>query len=133
MSLPLDSLATYIATDLGVGVVGTNVFKEKLPDQPDTAVCIYDTGGGPPTLTKGDDTDSPSFQVVARSLDPATALGELQTIFRALHGMTETTVEGLHVKLLWYLQSNPVPLGQDEKQRYRFAQNFRAMVAGITR
>jgi len=133
MTLPIDSLATYIATDLGLGTVGTNVFKQSLPDQPDTAICIYDTGGGPPALTGADDTDTPSWQIISRSLDASTAMTNLQTIFRGLHGMTETTTHGLHVKLLWALQSNPVNLGRDAKQRFEFVQNYRAMVTGQTR
>lgn len=133
MATPLDSLATYIAIDLGVGALGSIVFEQSLPDQPDTAVCVYDTGGGPPTLTQGDNTDSPSFQVVSRSLDTATALANLATIFKALHGLTEKTLQGTHFKLLWALQSNPVSLGRDEKQRASFSQNFRALVAGSSR
>jgi hypothetical protein len=133
VTLPIDSLATYIATDLAIGTVGTNVFKQSLPDQPDTAVCIYDTGGGPPTLVTRDDTDSPSWQVLSRSLDASTALTNLQTIFRGLHGITETTTHGLHIKLLWAMQSNPVSLGRDEKQRFQFVMNFRAYVTGQTR
>ena len=133
MSFPIDSLATYVATDLGLGTVGTNVFKQNLPDQPDTAICIYDSGGGPPALTGADDTDTPSWQIISRSLDPSTAMTNLQTIFRGLHGMTETTIYSLHVKLLWALQSNPVNLGRDAKQRFEFVMNFRAMVTGQTR
>lgn len=131
--LPLDAFATYVGTDLAVGAVGTVVFKENLPDQPDTAVCLYDTGGGPPTLTRGDDTDSPSFQVLSRSADAATALTTLQTVFQGLHGITETDLHGLHVKLLWALQSVPMSLGLDDKQRFLFSQNFRALVSGASR
>lgn len=130
---PLDSIVAYIAADLEVGAVGTVVFLENMPDQPDTAVCVYDTGGAPPTLTQGDDTDQPSFQVVARSLSAGTARQTMQTIFQGLHGMTETTIHGTHVKLLYALQSNPISLGRDEKQRFSFSWNYRAMVAGVTR
>lgn len=133
MALPIDSVASYIATNLALGTVGTNVFKQNIPDQPDTAICIYDTGGGVPSLTMGDDTDSPSFQVLSRSTSASTALTSLQTVFRGLHGLTEVTIQGLHVKLFWALQSNPVSLGRDEKQRFQFVMNFRAMVTGQTR
>lgn len=127
-----DALALYFH-DLGVGTVGTDIFQQHAPDEPDALVLISDTGGGAPTLTKGDDTDSPSWQVLARDLDPDVLLTKLSTIFVALHGLTETTLHGEHFKLVWALQSAPVPLGRDEKQRFRFVQNYRAYVTGVPR
>jgi hypothetical protein len=133
MAFPLDSLTQYIAEDLGVGTVGTDVFRNHMPDQPDTCVTVSETGGGAPRLEQGDNTDTPSFQVRARSLDASTARATLQMIFQALHGLTEQTLHGTHFKLIWALQSTPVPVGRDEKQRNDFVLNFRAMVAGVSR
>lgn len=133
MDEAIDALAVYIATDLGIGTVGVDVFLENMPDQPDSCVMLVDSGGGPPTLTQGDNTDSPSWQIMARSRDAATCRQNLLTIYQALHGISETTLHGVHFKLLYALQSSPVPLGRDEKQRFRFTQNFRGLVAGVTR
>lgn len=133
MADPLDSLAQYIATDLAVGALGTVVFEDNQPDQPDTCVTVYSAAGGPPTLTRGDDTDTPGFQIRSRSLDADTAKTNLRTVFQALHGLTETTLHGTHFKLIWFTQSSPVPLGRDEKQRFEFVQNLRAMVQGVSR
>lgn len=134
---PLDALATYISTDLAIGTLGQTVFKDYMPDDPDgsldTCFVIASTGGGAPTLTSGDDTDSPSFQLRSRAFDADIARGSLTTVFEALHGLTETTVHGVRFKLVWFLQSNPVPLGRDERQRFEYTQNLRALVAGVTR
>lgn len=128
----IDALASRME-DIGVGAVATSIFLERMPPEPDTCVAIFDSGGGPPALTKGDDTDSPSFQVRARSLDAAVAIGKLTTVFESFHGLTETDVHGVHVKLLWALQSNPFPLGRDENNRFEFVMNYRAFVRGVTR
>lgn len=133
MATPLDSLATYIASDLGIGTLATDVFKDYMPSDPDTCTVIYNTAGAPPGLAKGDDTDYPSFQIRARSLDADTARGHLLTVFQALHGKTETDIHGTHFKLIAYKQSSPMPLGRDEKQRFEFVQNLMAIVRGVSR
>lgn len=133
MDEPIDALATYIAVDLDIGAIASVVFLENMPDQPDTCFVLYDTGGGPPALTQGDNTDSPSWQFQSRSASAQTARQNLLTVFQALHGIAETDVHGVRFKLLWFLQSNPVSLGRDEKQRYLFSMNARAYVAGVTR
>lgn len=137
MANPVEALADYIATDLALGTVGTNIFLDYLPDASDgsldTAIVVYSTAGAPPTLTQDDDTDSPGFLIACRSLDADTARGNEQTIYQALHGLTETDVHGVHFKLLYAIQSGPTPLGRDEKQRFIFHRAYRAYVRGATR
>lgn len=128
----IDAVALLLQ-DEGLGTVGTSIFEEHMPDQPDASIVVIDTGGGPPGLTQGDDTDTPSWQIIVRDPDPAAAVAAMQTAFQALHGLTEQTVHGEHFKLVWALQSNPVSLGRDEKQRFRFVMNFRAFFAGAAR
>lgn len=132
----IDALAAYMS-DLGLGTVAGTIFLEHTPDAADgsmdTVMTIIDTGGGPPALTKGDNTDSPSFQIRARSPNAATCLANLLVVFNAYHGLTETTLHSVHFKLVWALQSNPVSLGRDEKQRFNFSQNYRAYVSGVAR
>lgn len=134
---PLDALAQFISVDLAIGTLGQTVFKDYMPDANDgsldTCFVIASSGGGPPALTRGDDTDSPSFQLRSRSLDADVARSNLLTVFEALHGLTETTLLSVRFKLVYFMQSNPVPLGRDERQRFEYVQNFRALVAGVTR
>lgn len=137
MATPLDSLAQFIAVDLNLGALGTVVFEDSMPDHADgrydTCIAIYNSGGGPPALTQVDDTDYPSFQVKSRALDADVARNNLVTIFQAFHGVVETDIHGTHFKSLYAKQSNPMPLGKDEKQRFEFVQNFGSMVRGVTR
>lgn len=137
MATPLDSLAQQIATLAGIGAYGTALFANHMPDAADgsldTCTAIYNSGGAPPALTRGDDTDYPSFQIRARSIDADVALANLKTIFQALHGLTETALFGTRFKLIEFKQSNPVSLGRDEKQRFEFVLNLGCIVAGTTR
>ena len=137
MASPLDSLATYIATDLAVGALGTVVFEDSLPDSSDgsldTCVAVISTAGAPPALTTGDDTDYPGFLILSRSLSADTALANLQTIFHGIHGKTETTIHGTYFKLIYAISSSPMGLGRDERQRFMFSQAFRALVRGVSR
>lgn len=137
MATPLDSLATYIGTDLGVGAVGTVVFEDSMPDASagtyDTCVAVIGTGGSAPALTLGDDSDYPSFLILSRSLSADTALANLTTIFQGIHGLTEQTIHGSHFKLVAAIHSNPMGLGRDEKARFMFSMAFKAIVKGVTR
>ena len=71
MATPLGALAQYIATDLGVGTYGTDVFDTSMPDKTDgsydTAVCVVSTPGQAPDLAIQGNTDYPGFLVLSRS------------------------------------------------------------------
>lgn len=136
MATPTDSIAQYVATDLAIGALATVVFEEHLPSDPDTAVCVYSTPGSQPGLSVGvgmNTVDYPSFQIVSRSLDAGTAISNEQTIYEALHGLTEQTIHGTYFNLIYAAQSGPASLGRDEKQRFMFARNYRAITRGVAR
>ena len=137
MATPLDSLATYIATDLAVGALGTVVFEDQMPDAADgsldTCVTVISTAGAPPALTTGDDTDYPGFLILSRSLSADTAIANLQTVFAGIHGLYEQTLHGTHFKLISAINSAPMSLGRDEKQRFLYSWAYRGIVAGTAR
>jgi len=137
MATPLDSLAQYIATDLGVGALGSIVWEDTMPDKSDgsydTAVAVISAGGQAPALTILDDTNYPSFLILSRSLDADTALANLTTIFQGIHGVHETMIHGTYFKLIAAITSGPMGQGRDEKQRFVFSWPFRTMTRGITR
>ena len=119
----LEDVGNYLATQ-GLGLSeGTNLFLGTLPDQPDDAVALYETGGGAPSLV--DSTDTPSWQVRVRNTDYATGRSMIETIWNALHGLTAVALGGTTYKLIWALQS-PVAVGRDIKQRHEWTANFRA-------
>lgn len=137
MATPVDSIAQFIATDLALGTLGGTVFEDSMPDASDgsldTCIAVYSLPGAAPTLTQGDDTDSPSFQVACRAVDAGVAVAHDQAIFQALHGLTETTVHGTHFKLIAAAQSGPTPLGRDDRQRNLYVRAYRALVSGVSR
>lgn len=137
MASAVDSIAQYLATDLALGALGTVVFEDALPDSSattyDTALAVISTGGSAPDLAFGGNTDSPGFLILSRSSSGDTALGNLQTVFQALHGLHETLVHGTYFMLIAALTSAPMPVGQDERSRWMFAQSYRTMVRGVTR
>lgn len=136
MANPLDSLAQYIAVDLAVGALGTVVFEDKMPDSVagtyDTCVAVIPLPGSAPALTWGDDTDSPGFLILSRSLDTDTAIANLTTIQNGIHGLYERDLHGTHFKLIAALGSR-MSLGEDERSRMLFSQAYRSMVRGVTR
>ena len=90
----LDDLATLLEA-AGVGVVGTTLFKSRMPATPDTAVAIFEYGGSPPerrmSATPGNYiVERPSLQVLCRSTDYPTARTLAETAFRALDGYRGT-------------------------------------------
>lgn len=137
MAEPVEALANYLATDLGFGAVGTKVFQDYAPDAPDGSLdsitVVYNTGGQAGELAQRDDTDRPSFQFMARDLDASAARTRIYSIYQGLQGLTQTTVHGVFFKLINFVQSGPVPLGRDDKQRFIFTINARSMVQGVAR
>lgn len=125
MSL-LDSLGAYLEAQ-GVGTLGTDLFLGYLPDTPDSAVVLVDTGGGEASLV--DKIDTPSWQVRIRSSAYPDAMTKALAVMKALHGVTESdlgpTGSTTHFHLIWAIQ-NPVSLGRDGKERHELAQNYRA-------
>lgn len=134
---PVEALANYMAIDLGFGNLAQKVFIDYLPDAADgsldTATAVINTGGQAGELTLGDNTDRPAFQFVARDLDASAARSRIYAIYQALQGLKETDVHGVHFKLVSFVQSAPVPLGRDERQRFLFTINARTMTAGVPR
>ena len=137
MATPLDSLTTYIATDLGLGTVGTNVFDTSMPDKQDgsydTAICVVATPGQAPDLAFGGNTDYPGFLVLSRSLSVDTATTSIYTVFTGLHGLHEALIHGVYFNLIAAVNSAPMDMGRDERQRYMLSWAFRSMTRGVTR
>lgn len=122
----LDDVADYLQQQ-GIGTRGTDLFVGRMPDEPDAAVVLIDTGGGEPSLI--DNIDTPSWQVRVRAAAYPDAVAKAYAINDLLHGITESDLGAVgatsHFHLVWAIQS-PVSLGQDDKQRSEFSQNFRA-------
>ena len=101
------------------------IYKGDLPDQPDRAICIYETPGRPPLEAWA--IDYPSVQLVVRgTVDDYTAVrNKIQDAFNALHA--QETAIGAAFVYFYAINSGPLPMGKDEKRRISLAWNFRSM------
>jgi hypothetical protein len=121
----INAIADLLAAE-GLGTVGTNLFVGHLPQEPDTALAIFPTGGFPADGTYP--LDEPTFQLRSRSLDWATGYGLLTQAYTELHGLHHTTLDGHWVVNCLGLQSAPTGIGRDEAGREEFTINFRLEV-----
>jgi len=124
----LDDLCDRLSTG-SIGLTsGTNLFAGALPDQPDTAAAIYETGGFFPvhTMASGPGqavAERPRVQIVTRALTYRSARQLMQNVFNTLDGLSAVTINStryLHVSAV----SSPAAMGQDEAGRPRCVVNF---------
>jgi hypothetical protein len=126
----LDDIATHLETGSPTivgGSTGWTLFKGLMPDSPDQAVALYETGGPPPGQEKGGTRLSePTFQVRVRAgaHDYSAARTKIQEVFAELD---DATISGYI--FVFPLNAGPLPLGQDTNERPHLTWNFRTMVA----
>lgn len=132
----LDGIGEYLEQEIDAltfsEAAGGNVFVDTLPQAPDTAVGIYYTGGA--EASSKDPEDLPNVQIIVRgTADPRTGLGLWHEIYSVLHGLRNVTLpDGEVIIYCLAIQSAPVPIGPDEKQRRRYSMNLRCMIDNVT-
>ena len=116
----LDEIAEYLG-QCGVA----NVFKAKMPNEPDGCVCLYEYAGRAPTMDLGKTQfRNPGLQAIARDRQYADARDRIEEVYGLLHGRTNAMIGGRHYLRIFALQE-PFPLGgPDANERYRLAVNF---------
>lgn len=125
----LDEIADYLSTG-GLGTVGTDLFKAYLPEQPDAAMVISETGGTSPyramrSVAGGAVAERPRIQVMARAaeFDYAAARLKINNVMARLDGAGDLTLNG--VRYLWIAAvQSPFPMGRDDQGRVRIGINF---------
>ncbi len=125
----LEAVCAYLE-DQGVGTAGTDLFAAMMPDSPDTAVCVYDTGGSPPEQTMGPEPwsiDQPSFQVIVRAPDYAAARAKAEAVRVALASVLGDDLSGIHFMRI-EPSSGLLPVGTDPQDRWQISLNFQCMV-----
>jgi hypothetical protein len=119
--------ADIIARLVTAGVVsalGTDVFVGYMPSTPDNVVSVTAYGGSPPITTHdGAVMHRPSVQVRVRNSAQSTGWTKINSIYTALHGIANTTLNG-SVYLLILANQEPQPMGIDKNGRWEFVQNF---------
>ena len=111
------------------GTLGVDLFLSQMPEEPDMAVALYETGGGGYDVLTELHTAGLSVRSRANDYETAYALisdvaGELSSIGDELTGLNvDKTVNGttyLRIKP----ESEPYPVGRDSRERVEFAQSF---------
>lgn len=120
----LNDIAQKLA-DSGVGTLSTDIFTTYLPNTPDTAVAVIDTGGPAPPEIAGIRT--PTFQVVIRSTSYTIGKAKLDLVRAALQA-TKNTMFGNTFFNYILLISEGGHTGRDDVGRDLFSLNFRCRI-----
>lgn len=108
----------------GLGTVGEDIFKSKLPDSPDALIAVFAKPGVSakpmPTLER------PRVQVWVRDIDYATAEAKAAEVFEALHVVANTTINGVRYLLIQAAtgQAGIAPMGADSNGRNEMSLMF---------
>jgi hypothetical protein len=122
----LEEVARYLAAQ-GIGTWPGNIFLNGLPDKPDAAITLFDTGGAPPVDSYQGGMNRPKIQVVARSTSMAAAWGTAQAAYDALHMLSSVTLAGGTRLIDATALQTPFWLKRDAlgRQEYAFNVQFR--------
>jgi hypothetical protein len=120
-------LAYYIANTLGQGTLGSGVKCNTMTETPDAQIAVYDYGGARSVQGMGGPDpaalEQRNCQVVVRHTNPSTASGTTETIFRALDGALDKTINGVEYTWMRAMQP-PFLLARDAAERVSFAFNL---------
>lgn len=123
----LEDLADYMASQ-GVGIIeggDASLFEDFMPDKPDNAVMIKDTGGSKPDVYLP--TREPTFQVLVRNKDYSAGKAVAESIRTLLHRSANLTCGSTHFYFI-ALTAEGGHIGRDDEGREVFSLNFQARV-----
>lgn len=112
-------IAAYLQT-VGIGTVGTDIFKGYMPDAPNDCIVLYQRGGRSPEVVQtSPKLEYPELHIIVRA-DGDTAYDDAMTransIMTALHTMAEQTINA-HRYLYLRALSSPVLMRFDYSQK----------------
>jgi len=119
--LPADQDLAEWLEDNAYGTVGTDIFVGFMPDAPDACISVAQSGGAPPPPIGPD--EHVTVQIRVRNTAYATARTTVNAILKALHQMTNETIETRTYHRIDALGS-PAWMGWDEKNRSEWTINF---------
>ncbi len=123
----LDDVGDYLSTG-GLGLTsGTNLFLGMLPDKPEQACGIYETGGFFPihamAASAGNAVvERPRIQIVTRSATYQGARQLMHNIYKRLDGLRDVTINSTRY-LYMQAVSSPAQMGLDGSGRPRIVLN----------
>lgn len=119
----IDQIADFLANQ-GLGTVGVSIFTSYLPQTPDNAIAVIETGGLAPNVDIP--TKEPTFQVMVRNTNFSDGRTNLDTVRSALHQKRGFEVySGETYFYFIYAISEGGHIGRDDNGRDEFSINFR--------
>lgn len=122
----LEDMLDYLTTG-SIGLTGgTNLFGGMLPDAPERAAAVYETGGLFPLQAMGRTSavvERPRIQVVTRASSYQGARMLAHNVFERLDTVREATINGTRYHYIAAVQS-PFFLREDESGRKLIACNY---------
>lgn len=120
----LDDLSDYLTS----GGITTPIYLGFLPETPDDALLLSETGGFEPVRGMSANPGQalevrPTVQVLRRSPSYQRAEVDLLNVFKLLDGMCDRTINGTRYKWIAAMQ-DPSPLGRDTADRRLRVCNF---------
>jgi hypothetical protein len=125
----LTDIAGLIQTN-SLGTLGTSLFIEEVPEDPDLCVSLFQYAGSPTRHTFDGSLRSPGLQVRVRSAanDPKTGITRIEAIEAILAAVANETVgSGSYVAIR--ARSGWLYIGCDERRRPERTQNFEVIMA----
>lgn len=129
MNPPSKDIASIIQS-AGIATLGTDMFVSNLPDDPDDCVALIDTGSwGEPESDLG--YSYPLLQVVVRGAqnEYLSTYSKAVSIRDTIMGLSPQTINSIWYSGFW-VSMDVSSLGRDERDRIKFAINFRIMRGG---
>jgi hypothetical protein len=127
----VDEFAAFLDSSSTRFTVGTNLWVNWMPDEPDTAATIYETGGLAPVQRFGNDLpafERPGFQMICRAAASSSARANIHAAWTLAQQVANEELSSKTWLRIEPLQS-PFFLERDPRGRYVYAVNFVGMRA----
>jgi len=110
----------------GFGVLGTSIFDNFQPENPDNCICVYDTQ--PPSLPESSSLSVDNFgiQVLTRNDNKENARELLINIHLAFMGFggEKLVPTSIFIVTETSIDTSPVGIGKDDKGRHEYSVNY---------
>lgn len=122
----LEDIGQYLQ-DESIAVIGTDLFYNRMVDDPDDCVAIFEYGGSAPDHTMNPDpgtavSETIRVQVLVRSASNASARAKAREIFNKLDHF-DGALSGVNYVYI-SATSSPFYLKRDERERSYYACNY---------
>lgn len=120
----IEEVGTYLDAQSTRWTLGTNLYLNWLPDEPNRAAAIYETAGAEPARSfQSVAWETPRIQVICRSTSFPQARDDADTMWSILEGVVNQTLSGKDYLRISAVQS-PFLIERDERGRPYFGANF---------